>query len=338
MPAAIRRPVPCVNQPPWAWRAQSLALIGNTQAPRDVNPAQPHTCPCRQTETSQVFVSGSSAEGVSRKHLQETPGHLYRTSSYSISKEVAIPPLAEPGTSRRFLMEFLQFFMDFVLHVDEHLLELVTQYGTWIYLILFIIVFCETGLVVTPFLPGDSLLFAAGVLAGTGVMGYPQALIIFLLAGCLGDAVNYMIGRHVGPAIFRKDSRFIRRKYLLEAHAFYVHHGGKAIVIARFVPIVRTFAPFVAGIALMHPHTFFFYNITGCVLWVGLLVSAGYFLGNLEFVQRHFSLIVYGIILVSVLPVLIGMLKAKFGKGEKKAEPTEDDYMRVAASFERKQK
>ena len=230
--------------------------------------------------------------------------------------------------------------MDFVLHVDEHLLELVTQYGTWIYLylILFIIVFCETGLVVTPFLPGDSLLFAAGVLAGTGVMGYPQALIIFLLAGCLGDAVNYMIGRHVGPAIFRKDSRFIRRKYLLEAHAFYVHHGGKAIVIARFVPIVRTFAPFVAGIALMHPHTFFFYNITGCVLWVGLLVSAGYFLGNLEFVQRHFSLIVYGIILVSVLPVLIGMLKAKFGKGEKKAEPTEDDYMRVAASFERKQK
>lgn len=233
-------------------------------------------------------------------------------------------------------MEFIQFFIDFVLHVDDHLLELVTQYGTWIYLILFVIVFCETGLVVTPFLPGDSLLFAAGVLAGTGVMGYPEALGIFLLAGCLGDATNYFIGRHVGPAIFQRDSRFIRRKYLLEAHAFYVHHGGKAIVIARFVPIVRTFAPFVAGIALMHPHTFFFYNITGCVLWVGLLVSTGYFLGNLEFVQKHFSLIVYGIILVSIMPVLIGIVKAKFGKGEKKAEPTEEDYLKAAASFDKR--
>ena len=237
----------------------------------------------------------------------------------------------------RTTMEFIQFFVDFVLHVDEHLLELVTQYGTWIYLILFIIVFCETGLVVTPFLPGDSLLFAAGVLAGTGAMGYPEAMAIFLLAGCGGDAVNYLIGRHVGPAIFQRDSRFIRKKYLLEAHAFYVRHGGKAIVLARFVPIVRTFAPFVAGIALMHPHTFFLYNILGCVLWVGGLVSAGYFLGNLDFVQKHFSLIVYAIILISILPVIIGVLRAHLGKGTPREDkPTEEDYIKAAASLARK--
>ncbi len=233
-------------------------------------------------------------------------------------------------------MEFIQFFIDFVLHVDEHLLELVTAYGTWIYLILFIIVFCETGLVVTPFLPGDSLLFAGGVLAGTGVMGYPETMLIFLLAGISGDAVNYMIGRHIGPAIFQRDSRFIRKKHLLEAHAFYVRHGGKAIVLARFVPIVRTFAPFVAGIALMHPHFFFFYNITGCVLWVGALVSAGYFLGNLEFVQKHFSLIVYTIILISVMPVVIGFLRAKFsGRKTEGAGPTEEDYLKAAESMRR---
>ncbi|MDO5535986.1 MAG: DedA family protein [Desulfovibrionaceae bacterium] len=232
-------------------------------------------------------------------------------------------------------MDFIQFFLDFVLHVDEHLLELVTQYGTWIYLIVFVIVFCETGLVVTPFLPGDSLLFAAGVLAGSGFMDYPAALGIFLLAGCTGDAVNYMIGRHIGPAIFQRDSRLIRKKHLLEAHAFYVRHGGKAIVLARFVPIVRTFAPFVAGIALMHPHTFFMYNILGCVLWVGSLVSAGFFLGNLEFVQKHFSIIVYCIILISVMPVIIGFLRARFGGGAKAEHtgPTEEDYLKAASSM-----
>ncbi len=233
-------------------------------------------------------------------------------------------------------MDFITFFIDFVLNVDDHLLELVTAYGTWIYLILFIIVFCETGLVVTPFLPGDSLLFAGGVLAGTGVMGYPETMLIFLLAGCMGDAVNYMIGRHIGPAIFQRESRFIRKKHLLEAHAFYVRHGGKAIVLARFVPIVRTFAPFVAGIALMHPHFFFFYNITGCVLWVGGLVSTGYFLGNLEFVQKNFSLIVYGIIIVSVMPVVIGFLRARFsGAKTGEAGPTEEDYLRAAGSVRR---
>ena len=211
-------------------------------------------------------------------------------------------------------MEIVRYFIDFILHIDVHLFELVAQYGLWIYAILFIIVFCETGLVVTPFLPGDSLLFAAGVVAGAGLMGYVEVMLVLLAAGVLGDAVNYCIGRHVGPAIFSRDSRFIKKEHLLKAHHFYERHGGKAIVLARFVPIVRTFAPFVAGIALMHPPTFFLFNITGCILWVGGLVSAGYFLGNLEWARQNFSLIVYGIIIVSVLPVAIEVLRARMGK------------------------
>ena len=167
-------------------------------------------------------------------------------------------------------MEMVSYFLDFVLHIDVHLFELVEQYGLWVYAILFVIVFCETGLVVTPFLPGDSLLFASGVVAGAGLMGYGEIMLVLLAAGILGDAVNYCIGRHVGPAIFSRENRLIKKEHLLKAHQFYERHGGKAIVLARFVPIVRTFAPFVAGIALMHPTTFFFYNITGCILWVGL--------------------------------------------------------------------
>ena len=211
-------------------------------------------------------------------------------------------------------MEIVRYFIDFILHIDVHLFELVAQYGLWIYAILFIIVFCETGLVVTPFLPGDSLLFAAGVVAGAGLMGYVEVMLVLLAAGVLGDAVNYCIGRHVGPAIFSRDSRFIKKEHLLKAHHFYERHGGKAIVLARFVPIVRTFAPFVAGIALMHPPTFFLFNITGCILWVGGLVSAGYFLGNLEWARQNFSLIVYGIIIISVFPVAIEILRARIGK------------------------
>ena len=211
-------------------------------------------------------------------------------------------------------MEIVRYFIDFILHIDVHLFELVAQYGLWIYAILFIIVFCETGLVVTPFLPGDSLLFAAGVVAGAGLMGYVEVMLVLLAAGVLGDAVNYCIGRHVGPAIFSRDSRFIKKEHLLKAHHFYERHGGKAIVLARFVPIVRTFAPFVAGIALMHPPTFFLFNITGCLLWVGGLVSAGYFLGNLEWARQNFSLIVYGIIIISVLPVVIEVVRGRMGK------------------------
>lgn len=211
-------------------------------------------------------------------------------------------------------INWLAFFWDFVLHIDTHLFELVNKYGLWIYLILFIIVFCETGLVVTPFLPGDSLLFAAGVVAGAGMMEYFGVLGVLLLAGISGDAVNYLIGRHVGPPIFQRDSKLIKKEHLLKAHDFYEKHGGKAIVLARFIPIIRTFAPFVAGIALMHPHVFFFYNVLGCILWVCGLVSAGYFLGNLPWVQDNFSIIVYGIIVISVLPVIIELVRAKFKK------------------------
>ena len=211
-------------------------------------------------------------------------------------------------------MELLSSFVSFVLHIDVHLFELANQYVLWLYAILFVIVFCETGLVVTPFLPGDSLLFASGVVAGAGLLGYGEVMAVLLAAGILGDAVNYFIGRHVGPAIFSRENRLIKKAHLLKAHDFYERHGGKAIVLARFVPIVRTFAPFVAGIALMHPPTFFLFNITGCILWVGGLVSAGYFLGNLEWARQNFSLIVYGIIIVSVLPVAIEVVRARMGK------------------------
>ncbi len=211
-------------------------------------------------------------------------------------------------------MDILLSFIDMMLHIDKHLFELVSQYGLWVYAILFVVIFCETGLVVTPFLPGDSLLFASGAIAGAGHLGYPELLGILLVAGISGDAVNYSIGRHVGPAIFDHENRFIKREYLLKANAFYEKHGGKAIILARFVPIVRTFAPFVAGIALMHPGKFLTFNITGCILWVGGLVSAGYFLGNTPFARDNFSLIVYGIVLVSVLPVVIEVIRAKMGK------------------------
>lgn len=207
-------------------------------------------------------------------------------------------------------MEAVTFLIDFILHIDKHLFELVAQYGTWVYALLFVIVFCETGLVVTPFLPGDSLLFASGVVAGAGLLGYPQLLGVLLAAGILGDAVNFSLGRYVGPTIFKKDTRFIKKEHLLKAHAFYEKHGGKAIVLARFIPIIRTFAPFVAGIALMNPATFFFYNVTGCIVWVGTLVSAGYFLGNTPFVRDNFAMIVYLIIIISVLPVLFEVVKS----------------------------
>lgn len=217
------------------------------------------------------------------------------------------------------LPSLIAWLWDFITHIDTHLFEIVEKYGLWIYAILFLIVFCETGLVVTPFLPGDSLLFAAGVTAGTGMMSYPSVLTILLAAGILGDAVNFCIGHHVGPAIFARESRLIKKEHLHKAHAFYEKHGGKAIVLARFIPIIRTFAPFVAGIAAMHARTFFFYNILGCILWVGALVSAGFFLGNLPWVRDNFSIIVYAIIIISVLPVAIEISRARMGRSARTA-------------------
>jgi membrane-associated protein len=213
-------------------------------------------------------------------------------------------------------MDLVAYLVSFVLHIDQHLFELAANYGTWLYAILFLIVFCETGLVVTPFLPGDSLLFACGVLAGAGHLGYPQTVGVLLAAGVLGDAVNYRIGRYVGPAIFKKETRFIKKAHLIKAHAFYERHGGKAIVLARFIPIIRTFAPFVAGIAVMNPATFLLFNVTGCILWVTSLVSAGYFLGNTPFARENFSLIVYAIIVVSVMPIVVEMIRGWWKRGK----------------------
>lgn len=202
-------------------------------------------------------------------------------------------------------MDIITHFLDMLLHIDVYLKELVLNYGLWVYLFLFIVVFCETGLVVTPFLPGDSLLFAGGTLAGAGLLSYPGICAILLSAAIIGDSVNFRIGRHIGPPVFQKDHRWLKRKYLEQAHAFYEKHGGKAIILARFIPIIRTFAPFVAGVAGMKQSRFLFFNISGALLWVFSIVTAGYFLGSRPFVQSNFSLIIYAIVIVSVTPVII---------------------------------
>lgn len=211
-------------------------------------------------------------------------------------------------------ISFLEQALSFVLHIDQHLFALVAEYGAMLYLFLFIVVFCETGLVITPFLPGDSLLFAAGTVAGAGYLSYPTCMLVLLAAAVLGDAVNYEIGRYVGPGIFSRDTRFLNKQHLLKAHAFYECHGGKAIILARFIPIVRTFAPFVAGIALMSPVRFLSFNIVGALIWVIGLVSAGYFLGNIPVIKNNFSVVIYGIIVVSVLPVVVEFIRAKLKK------------------------
>lgn len=213
-------------------------------------------------------------------------------------------------------MDIAMHLLEMLLHIDVYLREIVETYGHFVYLFLFIVVFCETGLVVTPFLPGDSLLFAGGTLAGAGMMSYPGICLTLLSAAIIGDAVNFHIGRYIGPPVFEKNYRFLKRKYLEQAAAFYEKHGGKAIILARFVPIIRTFAPFVAGVAGMSKKRFLFFNITGALAWVFSIVTAGYFLGSLPFVQKNFSLIIYGIILVSVTPVFIEGLR-HYLKGRK---------------------
>ncbi|MDU1345798.1 MAG: DedA family protein [Eikenella corrodens] len=209
----------------------------------------------------------------------------------------------------------LASLIDFVLHIDQHLIELTQTYGLWIYAILFLIVFCETGLVVTPFLPGDSLLFAAGAVAALGGMNVHIAAALLLAAAVIGDAVNFAIGKYFGEKLFAKpDSRVFKREYLDKTHAFYEKYGGKTIILARFVPIVRTFAPFVAGMGNMHYGRFIRYNIIGALMWVGLLTYAGYFFGELPVVKNNFGLVVIGIIVVSVLPMAVEIAKAKWGE------------------------
>ena len=198
--------------------------------------------------------------------------------------------------------------IDFVLHFDKHLLEFVAQYGTWVYAILFTIVFAETGFVVTPFLPGDSLLFAAGALCATGELSMPAMLALLMLAAFAGNTVNYGIGRFVGPRVFSGGYRLLNKAYLDRAHAFFEQYGGKAIVLARFVPIVRTFVPFVAGAARMTTGTFVLYNAVGAISWVSLCLGAGWFFGNIPIVKNNFSLVTIGIVFVSVLPMLFELL------------------------------
>lgn len=203
-------------------------------------------------------------------------------------------------------MEFLREFVEFLLHAENHLVWFIQNYGLWIYGLLFAIIFCETGLVVTPFLPGDSLLFAVGALAARPEMGLRMEIItpLLLVAAIVGDSVNYSIGKWAGPRVFHLEkNRFFKRDHLLKAHVFYEKYGGRAIVLARFVPIVRTFAPFVAGIGTMNYSKFLLYNITGAILWIGLFLGAGYLFGNMPFVQKNMKVVILGIIVVSVLPI-----------------------------------
>ena len=211
----------------------------------------------------------------------------------------------------------MDVLLDYFLHVDRHLADLAQSYGAWIYAILFAIVFAETGLVVTPFLPGDSLLFAAGALAGTGVLDIATVAAVFFGAAILGDNTNYFVGRTFGPKIFSAREtdtfwhRLINRDHLTKAHAFFERHGALAIVAGHFVPIVRTFVPFVAGAAAMTYPKFFAANLAGVLTWVGVCVSAGYWFGQVPVVKNNFSLVAIGIVAVSLLPLVIGYLRAR---------------------------
>lgn len=209
------------------------------------------------------------------------------------------------------MSDLFHFFIDFVLHIDKHLLEIVTNYQSWTYAILFIIIFCETGLVITPFLPGDSLLFAAGAVAAMD--GNPINILflvpLLLIAAFTGDNTNYFTGRFLGTKVYEKDYKLIKRKYLDETHAFYEKHGGVTLVIARFMPIIRTFAPFVAGVGTMSYRKFLIFCIIGNLLWVNIFSFAGYFFGNIPFVKENFSIVVLAIIFVSFIPPVYTFIK-----------------------------
>jgi membrane-associated protein len=198
--------------------------------------------------------------------------------------------------------------LDFLLHFDKHLLEFVRDYGTWVYAILFAIVFAETGFVVTPFLPGDSLLFAAGALCATGELSTPAMLGLLVFAAFAGNTVNYSVGRFIGPRVFQSSHRLLNKQYLDRAHTFFEQYGGKAVILGRFVPIVRTFVPFVAGAAQMTRTSFVLYNLVGAAAWVTLCLGAGLLFGNIPIVKNNFSLVTIGIVVVSVLPMVFEVI------------------------------
>ena len=213
-------------------------------------------------------------------------------------------------------MDIINTFIDFILHLDQYLNDIIQNYGIWTYAILFAIIFMETGLVVTPFLPGDSLLFAAGTFAALGSLNVWILWLVCFVAAVLGDTVNYWIGNKIGPRAFEQDIRFLKREYLERTERFYDKHGGKTIILARFVPIVRTFAPFVAGVGTMQYRRFFTYNVVGAFLWTGIFIWLGYFFGNIPFVQENFELVIVVIILVSVVPMVIEYVRSKGHKEE----------------------
>lgn len=210
--------------------------------------------------------------------------------------------------------------IDFILHVDEHLFEFITNYGVWVYGILFLIIFVETGLVVIPFLPGDSLLFAAGALAAsTGAMDPVVLVILLFIAAVLGDTVNYHIGKYIGPRVFEIESRFINKEHLVKTSQFFDRHGGKTIIFARFIPFARTFAPFVAGASSMNYKFFITYNMIGAICWVGSFITLGYLFGNMPIVKDNFTHLIFGIIIISVLPGVFGYIRHKFFDKNKSA-------------------
>ena len=209
-------------------------------------------------------------------------------------------------------MEFFSFIIDFILHIDQHLTELAAQYGVWIYGILFLIIFCETGLVVMPLLPGDSLLFAAGSIAAIGKMNIHLMVVLLIIAAILGDAVNFVIGKYFGEKLFSNpNSKIFKQSHLQKTQQFYAKHGGKTIIMARFIPIVRTFAPFVAGMGHMTYHHFLAYNVIGGVLWVTIFSYLGYFFGNMDIVKDNLSLVLVAIIVLSILPAIIEIIRHK---------------------------
>jgi membrane-associated protein len=211
------------------------------------------------------------------------------------------------------------------LHIDRHLLVLCTNYGTWVYAILFIIVFCETGFVVTPFLPGDSLLFAAGSMAAIGALEVIWLILILMAAAILGDSVNYSVGRYIGPKVFHEEQgRFLNKEYLLRTHAFYEKHGGKTIIIARFLPIIRTFAPFVAGIGNMSYPRFLFFNVFGGALWVLLFVLVGYWFGNISVIKENFSIVIVALVLIPAIPAAVEFIRMQAARRGSKQRSRRD--------------
>jgi membrane-associated protein len=216
------------------------------------------------------------------------------------------------------LLDWIKYLVDLFLHLDKYLSAIIASFGLWTYLILFIVIFIETGLVVTPFLPGDSLLFAAGAFAAAGAFNVELLFVLMAIAAVLGDTANYWIGHYIGPKVFSTNSRFLKQEYLLRTQAFYEKHGGKTILLARFVPIVRTFAPFVAGVGKMRYGYFISYNIFGGILWTALFTFGGYFFGNLPLVKNNFSIVIIAIVVISVLPAVFEYLRDR-AKSKKEA-------------------